>query len=151
VTITKGDALPERRIPFTASLVLLDLRQTWWTTLDILAARGSYKDPYYRTKGEFWPCAVDEKNRVLFTRLIDVGSGPERSSWYMLAIDEKLIVIDVYMLEATIPSRGSAHEFYVPDIRTLVNEAWKVAYPERKPLTWRRTMGDVARESSGLS
>jgi hypothetical protein len=64
----------------------------------------------------------------------------------MLAIGEKLIIVDVYRLEATIPSRASAGDFYVPDVRNLVNEAWRVAYPQKQPLAWRRTLGDVARE-----
>jgi hypothetical protein len=134
--------------PRDASFVVLDLRETWWVTLDTASVRGPAKDPYYRTKGRFWPCAVDVEKKILFTHLDSHCSSPDPSYYYMLAIGEKLIRIDFDIVQASIPAIGAAKEFRVPDIRNLVNEAWKVMYPSHQPIAWVRTVGDVARENA---
>jgi hypothetical protein len=117
-------------------LTACDLHDTWWTSLDIASVRGPAKDPFHRTKGQSWPAAVDKANRLLFTQMIGDG-GREPTSWFLLAIGEKLIVASVEIEgTASISDKGDWREFSEEYLRALIDAGRKVIRPNAKPLRW---------------
>lgn len=114
-----------------------DLHDTWWTSLDIASVRGPAKDPFHRTKGEYWPAAVDRANRILFTEMIGDG-GREPTSWFLLAIGEKLIVASVEIEgTAQLSDKGAWREYPEEYLRTLIEAGRKVINADAKALRWR--------------